>query len=244
MNRVLVIIDNIIQYERIKILIKAKGRIDVQFDFRHSSVKSEIWEHEDFKNFESFIVDVKQDIDYILANFDLVISVHCFQYFPKELLNQIRCINVHPGYNPVNRGWFPQVFSIVHDLPIGATIHEIDQKLDHGAIIARKLVTKYNWDTSLDLYNRVLEAEIELLNEHFDEIIDNSYIKTNPENEGNIFYKKDFNDLCKIDLAQTGTFKQFYDKLRALSHAEYKNAYFVDKDSGKKIFIKLEIDPE
>lgn len=244
MKKVLFVIDNIIQYDRIKELIRSKNRKDVHYVFRHSKIKSDIWEHQDFLNSGSSMIDVKNGIDFIKNNFELVISAHCLQFFPKELIQSVRCINIHPGYNPINRGWYPQVFSVIHNLQTGVTIHEMDQKLDHGPIIARKCVATYIWDTSFSIYERVLLAEIELFREFFDKIIDNNYFVINPENEGNIFYRKDFNELCKIDLNQTGTFEQFYNRLRALTHAHYKNAYFIDKETGKKIFLKLEIEHE
>jgi methionyl-tRNA formyltransferase len=244
MKKILIIIDNIILYEKIKNIIKSKNRKDVDFIFRHSPQKTPIGEHIDFLDFENSIIDIKKDIQFIINNFDLIISVHCLQYFPIELIQKIRCINIHPGYNPINRGWYPQVFAILNDLPIGATIHEIDEKLDHGKIIARKYVEKYMWDTSLSLYERILEAELYLFDNHFSQIIDNTYNAIEPENEGNLFLKKDFKALCEIDLKEKGQFLDFYNKLRALSHGEYNNAYIIDKSTGKKIFIKITITHE
>jgi methionyl-tRNA formyltransferase len=241
MNKVLVVIDNIFQYEKIKKIVLSKNLQDF-FDFRHSIVKSAIWDHIDFQNKKDSIIDVNNCIEYIVKNYYLVLSVHCFQFFPKELVTRVKCINVHPGYNPINRGWYPQVFSIIYNLPIGATIHEMDEKLDNGPIIDRKFVEKYLWDTSITIYNRVLDAEIELFEKNFDAIISNSYDKIIPENRGNMFRKSDFMKLCEIDLEQVGTFKSFYDKLRALSHGEYKNAYFIDDETQKKVFIKIDIE--
>lgn len=241
--KVLVVIDNVVQYERIKEIIQKRDLID-NFVFRHSPVKSAIWNHPDFEDKKTSILDVNENYLEIIKIFDLVISVHCFQFFRAELVNGIRCVNIHPGYNPINRGWYPQVFAIINDLPIGATIHEMDEKLDNGAIICRSFVEKHSWDTSLTIYNRVLIKEIEMFEEYFDSILVGDYKKVIPENKGNFFSKKDFNDLCQIDLAQNGTFKDFYNRLRALSHGEYKNAYFIDSETGNKVFIKLDIHVE
>lgn len=243
MKNVLIIIDNIQQYERIKKIIEKREEI-AKFNFRHSIVKSAIWEHPDFKNHTNSIIDVKKQLDEIIGSFDLVISVHCFQFFPKQLVNSVRCINIHPGYNPINRGWYPQVFAIVNNLPIGATIHEMDEKLDNGPIIARELVEKYSWDTSLTIYNRVLEKEMKLLENNFESIIHGTYKTIIPESLGNLFSKNDFKNLCRIDINEENSFQYFYDLLRALSHGDYKNAYFVDPITGRKIYLKLEISYE
>jgi methionyl-tRNA formyltransferase len=244
MKKVLVICDNIFQQDRIKDLIRIKNRPWVDFTFCQSAVKRNRCLPSDYLNSVNEPINVKSETPFILSNFDLLISAHCLQIFPEKLVNNMRCINIHPGYNPINRGWYPQVFSLVYDLPIGATIHEIDDELDHGKIIARKFVEKNVWDTSFSLYQKILTAEIELLDEYFDQIIDGTYSLTEPENEGNIYSKKDFNELCSIDLSEKGTLNDFYNRLRALSHGDYKNAYFIDRVSGKKIFIKIEISYE
>jgi dTDP-4-amino-4,6-dideoxyglucose formyltransferase len=239
MTNILIVTDNIVLYKKIESLFLTKGRKDIFIECRHSPSKSSIWKHHDLIE----EIDVNKKIDWIIANFHLVISVHCLQFFPKELVDAVRCVNIHPGYNPINRGWYPQVFSIIHDLPIGATIHEMDEKLDHGPIIARQLVDKYDWDTSLSIYNRVLETEILLLDLYFDSIIDNTYTKIRPEAHSNMYRKSDFAALCEIDMNQSGSFREFYDLLRALSHGEYKNAFFMT-EQGEKVFIKMEIEKE
>lgn len=182
------------------------------------------------------------DIEKILE-YELVISIHCKQLFPDCLLNKVRCINVHPGYNPINRGWYPQVFSIINNLEIGATIHEIDEKLDHGKIIKRQKVEKLSYDTSLSLYNRIINTEIELLKTCINEILENRYDSFIPECEGVLYLKKDFNELCKLDMNMEITMGKAIDILRALSHGNYKNAYFIN-EFGKKIFVSINLNHE
>ena len=238
-KRVLILIDNLTQYERLKKIVEQYEN-KALFVFKHSPTKSSIWDHPDFQNQESEI-DVNRDLELILKEFDLVFSVHCYQYFPKELVQKKLCINLHPGYNPINRGWYPQVFSIINDLSIGATLHIMDEKLDNGSIIDRELVKSFSWDTSLTIYNRVLIKEIDIFEKHIENILDNKFTSFKPEANFNYFTKKDFQELCEIDMERNGTFMEFYNHLRALSHGDYKNAYFIDKQTGKKIFLKLEI---
>ena len=240
MKKILVITDNIRLYDAIKQIVEERNRLDIECTFRHSVKRSAMWEHEDFPGGNGAL-DVKAQARSIVAEYSLVISAHCLQFFPKELVENVRCINIHPGYNPLNRGWYPQVFSIINDLPIGATIHEMDEKLDHGPIIVRDLVDKYVWDTSLTLYDKVLEKELSLFRENFDAIVDGVYEKTDPEAGGNFYSKSDFERICAIDLDRAGTFRDFYDLMRALSHGDYRNAYFIDEASGEKIYLKLEV---
>ncbi|MDB5282011.1 MAG: wbtJ [Bacteroidota bacterium] len=187
---------------------------------------------------------VKEEWQKLIDNYDLIFSLHCKQLFPAELVTKVKCINVHPGYNPYNRGWFPQVFSIINKLPVGATIHEIDEHLDHGSIIARKKVEIEQWDTSYTVYNRVQAIEVELLKENLDNILKATYTTFKPEEEGNVNLKKDFNALCKIDPDQKLTMLEAIDKLRALTHTGHKNAYFIDKKTGSKIYVSINLQQE
>ncbi|ASW75053.1 hypothetical protein IQ37_00305 [Chryseobacterium piperi] len=242
-NNILVISDNAFLCKKLENILIEKLNDEQNVNFAISPFST----INDFKGFiksEVFILDLKNenDIHHITDKYDLVLSIHCKQFFPNNLIDRVKCINIHPGYNPINRGWYPQVFSILHNLPIGATIHEIDNKLDHGPIIDRAFVEKSIDDTSGSLYDKILEKEIELFNKNVEAILNNTYETFFPENEGNIFLKKDFNNLCKIDLQEQTTTGQFINKLRALSHKSFKNAYFIDPKSGKKVFISINIE--
>jgi dTDP-4-amino-4,6-dideoxyglucose formyltransferase len=188
-------------------------------------------------------IDVKRDIASILEQYSLVISLHCKQIFPGELVAKCRCINVHPGYNPDNRGWFPHVFSIVNGLKAGITIHLMDDQLDHGPIIIQKECAISSYDTSESLYEKLMVLERELVLEWYPRIRDGLYTAYSPAEEGNINYKKDYESLKQFDLDQRGTFREFIDRLRALSHGSYKNAYYLDEDD-KRVFMRLVLERE
>jgi dTDP-4-amino-4,6-dideoxyglucose formyltransferase len=188
-------------------------------------------------------LDLKQQASELATDYGLIISIHCKQFFPPDLVKRVRCINVHPGFNPYNRGWYPQVFSIINGLKAGATIHEMDEKLDHGAIIAQKEYRLKPWDTSASAYGEILKIERELLLEHFASLRRGDYQSYPAGEEGNINRRKDFDDLREIELDETGTFGDFINRLRALTHGHYKNAYFRD-EHGRKIYVRIELEPE
>ncbi len=223
--KILVISDNAFIKEKIIEIFKVKD------------VKCDLFESKDL-NFKNSLF-----IDYLISEYKLIISAHCKKIFPKKLVESIRCINLHPGYNPYNRGWFPQVFSILNKLPLGATIHEMDEGLDSGDIISQQKIHINSSDDSLSLYNKVLQKEINLFQNNFDKIIEGSYIKIKPKSKGNLNLKKDFNNLCKLDLNSMGTMGEHIDLLRALSHGDFKNAYFLDNEN-KKIRVKIELKKE
>ena len=240
-TKILIISDNSFLFHEFLKIVKNKIYNDYSFDFGISPFS----DSKDF-DFKVQVYDLKDDtvVNSIIKNYNLVLSMHCKQLFPRELMEFVRCVNIHPGYNPINRGWFPQVFSIIKDLPIGVTIHEIDEQLDNGPIIVREFVDKYNYDTSETLYNRILNKEIELIEKHLLKILNNDYSVVYPENDGNLFLKKDFNDLLELDLDQLYKVQDFINILRALTFGKYNNLYFIDKQSGKKIYVRIDLKNE
>lgn len=176
-------------------------------------------------------------------SFDLIFSIHCKQIFPAELVQSVTCVNLHPGLNPHNRGWYPQVFSIINGKPVGATLHVMDENVDHGAIIAQHQVDVHASDTSLDVYNRVLESEKLLLAAQLRNLVEGEFQTSPPQDEGNYNSIGDFNALCALDMNRTGTLREHVDLLRALSHGNFKNGFFLDSD-GKRVFVRLSLEPE
>lgn len=183
-----------------------------------------------------------QDRDFY-ESYDLFLSLHSKQLFPTELVENHLCINVHPGLNPFNRGWFPQVFSILNGLPCGVTIHKMDAELDHGPILWQEEVPLLASDTSKDIYDRILKKELELLENHLGDLLAGNYSLTPMPHEGNINYKADFDALCRIDRDEPATYGAVIDRLRALTHAPYENAYFID-DDGKKVYVGITLRKE
>jgi dTDP-4-amino-4,6-dideoxyglucose formyltransferase len=190
-------------------------------------------------------VDVKSSefADDLKKSYDLIFSLHCKQIFSSELVSSVTCINVHPGLNPYNRGWYPQVFSIINGNPIGATMHLMDGSIDHGEIIDQIEVDVLESDTSLDVYERVFLAEKLLISRNLTKIINEELSTVEPTSEGNYNSIKDFKSLCHLNLDDVASLGDHIDLLRALSHGTFKNAYFLNKQ-GNKIFVRVTLEQE
>jgi methionyl-tRNA formyltransferase len=242
MKRILVLSDNLFLVKKFISIYLSKGFSKELITIAFSPKGSPLREVQTIDGLIPVALNVKTEFAQVVENYDLVFSIHCKQIFPSELVRKVKCINVHPGLNPFNRGWFPQVFSILNKLPLGATIHEIDEELDHGKIIAQKEVHLYANDTSLTAYNRVQEVEVVLLEMHLDSIIGGEYESKPMSEKGNLNLKSDFNKFCELDLTKTQTIGETIDLLRALTHGEYKNAWFIDEKTGNKIFVSIDLE--
>lgn len=186
-------------------------------------------------------LSVKEKASAIADAYDLIISYHCRQLFPKEIVSKVRCINIHPGFNPFNKGWYPGVFSIYNGLPAGATIHEIDEKIDNGPIIAQKQIEIQPEDTSGTVYPKIIQAEYDLLEKWFIPMIKGDYETFSPSEGGNLNYKKDYYALQQLDLEEQLSAKQLINKLRALTHPPFQNAYYIDEITGDRIYISVDL---
>jgi dTDP-4-amino-4,6-dideoxyglucose formyltransferase len=239
MINVLVVSDNV------RLVKYFKNEVDVQkimeiatFKFCYSAINKK---PSNLIEIGMELIDLK-DFDTcnrVKRGYDLVLSLHSKQIFPKDIVSNIKCINFHPGLNPHNRGWFPQVFSIINKKPIGATIHLMDELVDHGKIIDQEQIEVLPSDTSFSLYNRVVALEEKLISKNLKPILLNQYKTHEPEIEGNYNSIKDFKQLCELDLNHSGTLKEHIELLRALTHGDFQNAYYYDK--GEKVYISVNL---
>lgn len=234
-KKILVVTDNYRLYKSFQLLLTELNIPNCIFEFCCTSTEIELKD----KNFLK--IDIRKEYKKLINKYDLIFSLHCKQIFPIELVNSIKCINIHPGFNPFNRGWYPQVFSIINKLPTGVTIHEMNDQIDHGKIIAQKEIKINNWDTSLDVYNKILITEIDLLRDNLPDILNDNYNSVIPASDGNYNTIKDFKKLLEINTNETVKVKDFIDRLRALTHGDFRNAFFYDSETGKKIFISIQL---
>ena len=177
----------------------------------------------------------------IIESYQLVISLHSLQIFPKNLVNSILCINIHPGYNPFNRGFYSQVFSILNSFAVGATIHVIDEGIDTGAIIDQELLSINSCDTSFTVYRKIIAAEKVLIEKNLVQMLEGTFLSEDLKSKGNYNSKKDFAALCELDLSSKGTLGEHIQLLRSLTHPGFKNAFFFC-NKGKKHFISINIE--
>lgn len=175
---------------------------------------------------------------------DLIVAAGFQHIVPPDVLSipNRGCINVHPGYLPHARGFNPNVWSIVEELPAGVTIHYMDEGVDTGDVISRSKVETSFADTGKDLYERLEIEMVDLFIETWPEIRSGSIDPVEQGGEPASYHvKQDFIDLCEIDMNERVEVGEFLNRLRALTFPPYQNAH-VEVD-GEKYFIDIEITP-
>ena len=103
------------------------------------------------------IHQVQADIG-IVADFGVIIPKQILHLFPKGL------INIHPSLLPKYRGSTPGQTAILNgDTKSGVSIIQLDEFVDHGAILAQKEEPIEPLDTTKTLYERLFKSSAPLL---------------------------------------------------------------------------------
>ncbi|MCK4269684.1 MAG: hypothetical protein KAW93_04315 [Methanogenium sp.] len=172
-------------------------------------------------------------------NINTLFSVNFGYIFPFDFINTFEnAFNLHISYLPYNKGANPNVWAIIDNTPAGVTIHQLNEGIDDGKIYAKKQVHVDPCDNGKTLYDKLSKASVEIVNETFIDIISGN-ITPFCEDGGSFHLKKEFTDLCKIDLDKKYSAKELIDFLRALTYPPHKNAYF--EIDGKKYYVNIEI---
>jgi methionyl-tRNA formyltransferase len=72
-------------------------------------------------------------------------------------------INLHPGLIPEVRGLDALQWAIYEGHPLGVTAHAIDQRIDAGYVIERRIIEEYPDDSFIDLSLRLNETQVEMV---------------------------------------------------------------------------------
>ena len=90
----------------------------------------------------------------ILAGFMRLLSAAFVRAFPQRILN------IHPALLPAFPGRHAQRQALQHGVRIsGATVHLVDEQMDHGPIVMQAAVPVYADDTEARLRARILHQE-------------------------------------------------------------------------------------
>lgn len=105
-----------------------------------------------------------------LAGYMRLLSKDFIRAFPNQI------INIHPSLLPSFKGLAAQKQAFDYGVKFtGCTVHFVDEELDHGAIIAQKVVEVKDDDTEETLSARILEQEHSLYIESIAKIVTGNF---------------------------------------------------------------------
>ena len=198
------------------------------------------------KNNLKYMLLSKTNIELIIKEttekYDWLLNLWGGYIFKKDILSLAKnSLNIHPSYLPFGRGRDPVVWSIFYEEPAGASLHEISEGVDEGAIYFQEEV-KYEFPiTGAELYSIVEEKCWKIFHDKWDSIKTGS-IK--PIEQSNISNQKtnkreDLFDNKTVNLDESLTLNNFIQKI--LAYDFDKNFSLDVFKNNKKYSIKLQI---
>lgn len=149
-------------------------------------------------------------------------------------------INCHPSLLPYCRGKNPNFWSIVENVIFGVTIHFVNEKIDEGEILFQKEIDKTWEDTGETLYNKSLQAMVQLFIENYPQIVSEDFISHKQDlSKGSFHLLKEMDKTCEIKLDNTYNARYLLNLLRARTFKPYPSCYFYE--DGNKYEVRVEI---
>jgi methionyl-tRNA formyltransferase len=163
---------------------------------------------------------------------------------PNLIARYHKIYNLHPGYLPWGRGYYPIFWALWEETPAGATLHEITAAVDEGPIVAQTQVQYNGGDTGGSLFERVRLAEQNLFLEYFPQIVEGKPIPTKLQEAGGSHHrKKEFDELKQHAEWEKMTGRDLVRLVRALTFPGYSgleltigtDSFELSLNSSKKV---------
>ena len=187
-----------------------------------------------------FLQPTKLDSDFTLQlstlNFELAIVVAYGKIIPKNALEipKFGTINVHPSLLPLYRGPAPITAPILNgDAETGVTIIQLDEKMDHGPILAQESISLNGNEFVNDLTQTLSEIGARLLIATIPKIIVGEISPVEQDHEKATIIKKISKADGEIKLTDDGIVN--WRKYRA--YFGWPGTFYFD-ENGKRIIVK------
>lgn len=183
-----------------------------------------------------FVEELEKILDF--TDIDIIISVQYHKILKKRHIEVAReiAINLHMAPLPEYRGCNQFSFAILNrDKEFGTTIHQLDEGVDSGPIIAERRFEIPEGIYVDELYELTFEASLSLFREKIGQIIAGNYSLT-PQTDyfstrkTSIHYRKEINELKTIPLDES-----IIRRIRATAMPGFEPPYALDKE--KKIYL-------
>ena len=172
------------------------------------------------------------------SNIQLFIVASYGNIIPKAILDipPLGSLNIHPSLLPKLRGATPIQTAILLGLnETGITIMLMDEKMDHGPIVAQEKSPLVGSESAPELEEKLAIQGAKLLAKTIPFWLEKK-IKAIPQNDSEATFTKKFSkEDGLIDL--NGSAEENYRKIRAFTGTS--GTYFIHEKSGQKIRVRI-----
>ena len=185
-----------------------------------------------------------------------IVLLGYFLIIPNEIIElpKFKTLNIHPSLLPQYRGASPLPTAMLDDTKkTGVSIMQLDAEMDHGPIIAQKIIEILNWPTYEEFEEMMAIVGAHLLAETLPRWIDGKIVPTPQDHSKATYTKKitkedglieftvdELNNLHKLDSKKA---YEIFRKIQAFH--EWPQVYFFiektgpNEDPNKKIRVKI-----
>jgi methionyl-tRNA formyltransferase len=177
------------------------------------------------------LTPAKLDADFVivLKKYDssLFLVASYGKIIPQLILDLAKngTLNIHPSLLPKYRGSSPLQTQILNDeKEVGVTIIKLDEKMDHGPIVAQKILSIQNWPVKFDeLETITAQAGAKLFAENLSSYLEGKIIPKEQDHTVATFTKKVEKADGLIDIINGDPYKNF---LKIQAYSTWPQAYF------------------
>jgi methionyl-tRNA formyltransferase len=150
-------------------------------------------------------------------------------------------VNIHGGFLPHCKGKNPNAWAIMDEVKAGVTLHQIDEKIDEGKLIAQAEIQVLPDMTAKDLYLLLETASFDLITSEFPNYIcGESELTDFDDVEGSYHAGKDLSDLKCLDLDAPTTARKVLKQLKAATFPPFPGPYFIEDGTEYRISIAID----
>ncbi len=177
--------------------------------------------------------DYKQNTVFLVASYGKII--------PKNVIDlpQYKTLNIHPSLLPKYRGPSPLQEQILkNENPVGVSLMQIDELVDHGPIIEQEQILIPNWPVSFSELEKITaRIGVKIFIKSWPKLIKNEITTKKQDHQSATFTKKIEKSDGLIDLIQGDPLQNF---LKIQAYQTWPQAYFLIKHNGTelKVIIK------
>ena len=188
---------------------------------------------------------VLDDQTKLASDFDTFVVASYGRILPADIVfrPKHKTLNVHPSLLPKYRGAAPLPTAMLDDEKrTGVTIMRLDEKMDHGPIVAQKEIVVGEWPTYEAFEEMMAREGGRLLAQILPDWIAGKIPEKEQDHSRATYTKKIAKEQAQLDLSDDAAFAggRGYENFRKIqAYHEWPKAYFFTEKNGKKIRVKI-----
>lgn len=183
------------------------------------------------KNLIEKIKEIKPDIG-VLGSFGGIIPKEILDLFPNGILN------IHPSLLPKYRGPSPVQTAILNgDGKTGVSIIKLDEKVDHGPILAQKEGSISDRDTAETLYNRLFKKGAQMITSIIQSIEIDKRVEEKTQDDSKATFTKPLTRNSGLVYSDNPPSKEILERM-VRAFYPWPGVWFKSKLNGKEVIIK------